>query len=100
MEPNQPLHYATPAKPKSEWYWLAFINAWIASQPLALLLEFVSCSYRGRLFDFGFMTIAAILGVVPAAIITVFAKRRWWMAAIIGGSCSPLAIITIHCLRL
>jgi hypothetical protein len=79
-------------------YWLVLVIAWIASVPVVNILDDLlkHALYGGHADGGG--TILAMLAIVPALAVASFLKRRWWIAASVGGLCSPLAITAMYLL--
>ena len=40
----------------------------------------------------------AMFAIVPAAIAASLLKRRWWVAAILGVVCAPIAVVAMYLL--
>jgi hypothetical protein len=87
------LDYATPDEPRPEPYWLLFFVAWIVSLPVAHFLDDAIYAYQtGRRSADGGVTMLSLVAIIPAIWITALAPKRRWVAAVIGGACSPLAV--------
>jgi hypothetical protein len=96
MEADRRPDYAMPPQAGRRPYWVIFFAAWILSLPFANILdqELKRHLYGGQAD--GGVTLLSIFAIVPAIVTAAFAKRSWWMAAITGGVCSPLAVIAIY----
>jgi hypothetical protein len=95
---NETLDYAPPPQPRKHPYWVVLLVAWIASVPIVSALDQGMKSYLyGGPADGG-ATIIAMFAIAPAAVIATFLKRRWWVAAIVGGACAPVAVVAMYLL--
>ena len=92
------LDYDTPMEPRKQPYWLVLFAAWIATLPVVNILdnELKRHLYGG--YADGGATILAMLAIFPAVVIAAFAKRRWYLAALISGLCSPVAVTALYLL--
>jgi len=89
------LDYARPTPPRRGPYWTILFAAWISSYPLVRTLdEEVTRRVYGGTADGG-AAMLAMFAIVPAVIVAAFAKRRWWIAAAIGGVCAPLGLVAV-----
>ncbi len=74
------------------------IVAWIASVPVVNILDhLLKHALYGGSADGG-ATILAMPAIVPTLIVASFLKRRWWVAAVIGELCAPVAITAMYLL--
>jgi hypothetical protein len=96
---NETLDYAPPPQLRKQPYWVILFAVWIASVPIVSVLDqgMKSYLYGGGPAD-GQVTMLAMLAIAPAAIIASFLKRRWWVAAIVGGACAPVAVVAMYLL--
>lgn len=87
---------ALPLKPRKQPNWVVLFAAWMMSWPIVSALDQGMKSYLyGGPADGG-ATMLAMFAIVPAAIIACFFKRRWWIAAILGGACAPIAVVGMY----
>ena len=95
---NETLDYASPPQPRKQPYWVILFAAWIASVPIVSALDQGMKSYLyGGPADGG-ATMLAMFAIAPAAMLASFLKRRWWVAAIVGGACAPVAVVAMYLL--
>lgn len=89
----------TPAATPPEPYWSFLFGAWVASLPVVNALDhgMKSLVYGGSAD--GGATLLAMLAIAPAAAVAACRKRRTCGAAVvIGGACSPLAVVAMYLL--
>ena len=107
MPDRRTLDYAAPPDPRRRGrgrgrgrqpYWVFLFAAWLASFPaVAALDQFLKRSLYGGSAD-GTGTILAMFAILPAVVIASALKRRWWVAAVLGGTCAPAAITLMYLL--
>jgi UDP-N-acetylmuramyl pentapeptide phosphotransferase/UDP-N-acetylglucosamine-1-phosphate transferase len=87
----------TPRKSRGLGYWLFFFGpCLIVGLPVANILDdSIKMHLRGTPADGG-ATILSLFAVVPATIIVALAKPKWWVALLIGITCSPLAVLALY----
>jgi hypothetical protein len=96
VDPNRTLDYETPSTTKRPFYWGIFFPAWVLSLPVANGLDQVIHLDRTGLHSDSIPTVLSMFALVPALIIWRLVKRRWWLAAGIGGLCSPMTVVALY----
>ncbi|MGC4031625.1 MAG: hypothetical protein QM754_07820 [Tepidisphaeraceae bacterium] len=94
--PDITLEYATPPKPRKQPYWLMLFAFWISSLPVVNILDNILKRHLDGGYQDGGAGILAMLAVCPAAMVAAFLKRNWYVAALMGGLCSPVAMTAIY----
>jgi uncharacterized membrane protein YhaH (DUF805 family) len=98
LEPQRTLDYAVPAKTRRQPYWIFLFGTWILGFPVVGMLDqFLKRSLYGGSAD-GSGSILAMFAILPAAVVASFLPRRWWVAALLGGMCAPVAITAMYLL--
>jgi hypothetical protein len=101
MKKGSTLDYAAPPeppKPSVGVYWFTFVVSWFGSVPIANRLDhYIKMRLTGEPADGG-VTFLSLFAVAPAMVLAFMIPRKWWIALLIGGLCSPFAVVAMYCL--
>ena len=90
---NETSDHASPSRLRKEPYWTALFVAWVVSLPVTNILDNEISRFLWGHNATSALTILSMFAILPAGIVAAFLPRRWWVGSIVGGVCSPAAVV-------